>query len=111
MLGNDWLKRATAETCPYTAGNLGAPVLAAIQGRTCQESVGVVGIINESAFGCAGGGIRFDDAVEHVLSLAPSRFRAETVPLVDCAGRVIAAPFEARLDLLGSTGPRWMAMP
>ena len=101
MLGIDGLKRATAETSPYATGNLGAPVLAAMPGRTCQESVGVVGIINESAFGCAGGGIRFDDAVEHVLSLAPSRFRAETVPLVDCAGRVIAAPFEARLDLPG----------
>jgi len=36
-----------------------------------------------------------------VLSLAPSTFRTETVPLVDCAGRVIAAPFEARLDLPG----------
>ena len=101
MLGIDGLKRATAETSPYATGNLGAPVLAAMPGRTCQESVGVVGIINESAFGCAGGGIRFDDAVKHVLSLAPSRFRAETVPLVDCAGRVIAAPFEARLDLPG----------
>src|SRR6266850_5338201 len=101
MLGIDGLKRATAETSPYATGNLGAPVLAAMQGRACQESVGVVGIINESAFGCAGGGIRFDDAVEHVLSLAPSRFRAETVPLVDCAGRVIAAPFEARLGLPG----------
>jgi molybdopterin molybdotransferase len=101
MLGIDGLKRATAETSPYATGNLGAPVLAAMPGRTCEESVGVVGIINESAFGCAGGGIRFDDAVEHVLSLAPSRFRAETVPLVDCAGRVIAAPFEARLDLPG----------
>jgi len=32
-----------------------------------------------SRFGCAGGGIRFDDAVEHVLSLAQSRF-TETVP-------------------------------
>ncbi|HKC80381.1 MAG TPA: hypothetical protein VKB91_04255, partial [Gemmatimonadaceae bacterium] len=70
MLGIDGLKRATAGTSPYATGNLGAPVLAAMPGRTCQESVGVVGIINESAFGCAGGGIRFDDAVEHVLSLA-----------------------------------------
>src|SRR5712671_4717849 len=67
MLGIDGLKRATAGTSPYATGNLGAPVLAAMPGRTCQESVGVVGIINESAF--------------------------------DCAGRVIAAPFEARLDL------------
>lgn len=101
MLGIDELKRATAATSPYATGNLGALVLAAMPGRTRQEPVDVVGIVNESAFGCAGGGIGFDDAVEHVLSLAPSRFRAEAVPLVDCAGRVIAAPFEARLDLPG----------
>ena len=101
MLGIDELKRATAATSPYATGNLGALVLAAMPGRTRQEPVDVVGIVNESAFGCAGGGIGFDDAVEHVLSLAPSRFRAEAVPLVDCAGRVIAEPFEARLDLPG----------
>jgi MoeA N-terminal region (domain I and II) len=98
-LGIDGLKRATVETTPYATGN--APVLAAMPGPTCQESVAVVGIVNESGFGCAGEGIRFDNAVEHVLSLAPSRFRAETVPLINCAGRVIAAPFEARLDLPG----------
>jgi len=101
MLGIDGLTRATAETSPHATGNLGAPVLAAMPDRTCQESEGVIGIINEPAFGCAAGGIRFDDAVEHVLSLAPSRLRTETVPLVECAGRVIAAPFEARLDLPG----------
>src|SRR5258706_1821195 len=101
MLGIDELKRATAATGPYATGNLGALVLAAMPGRTRPEPVDVVGIVNESAFCCAGGGIGFDDAVEHVLSLAPSRFRAEAVPLVDCACRVIAKPFEARLDLPG----------
>jgi molybdopterin molybdotransferase len=95
MLGIDGLIGATAETSPCAAGNFGAPLLAVMPGRS------VVEIPDEPAFGCAAGGIRFDEAVEHVLSLAPSTFRTETVPLVDCAGRVIAAPFEARVDLPG----------
>ena len=65
------------------------------------QSVGVTRVIDEPAFGCAAGEIRFDDAVEHVLRLAPSRLRTETVALAQCAGRVIAAPLDARLDLPG----------
>jgi molybdopterin molybdotransferase len=95
MLGIDGLIGATAATSPCAAGNFGPLLLAAMPGRS------VVEIPDEPAFGCAAGGIRFDEAVEHVVSLAPSTFRTETVPLVDCAGRVIAAPFEARLDLPG----------
>jgi len=65
------------------------------------QSVGVTRVIDEPAFGCAAGEIRFDDAVEHVLRLAPSRLRTETLALAQCAGRVIAAPLDARLDLPG----------
>ena len=65
------------------------------------QSVGVTRVIDEPAFGCAAGEIRFDDAVEHVLRLAPSRLRTETVALAQCAGRVIAAPLDALLDLPG----------
>jgi molybdopterin molybdotransferase len=65
------------------------------------QSVGVTRVIDEPAFGCAAGGIRFDDAVEQVLRLASSRLRTETLALAQCAGRVIAAPLDARLDLPG----------
>jgi predicted ATPase len=36
------------------ADDLASIATAAMPGRACQESVGVVGFINESAFGCAG---------------------------------------------------------
>jgi molybdopterin molybdotransferase len=51
------------------------------------------------AYGCEGDGIQFDVAVTRVLGLVAERVGVEEVPLTACAGRVIAAPWEARLGL------------
>jgi molybdopterin molybdotransferase len=53
------------------------------------------------AFGCSDGGIRFDEALQRVLSLAPTTIGVEELQVDECVGRVIAGPFEARLDLPG----------
>jgi molybdopterin molybdotransferase len=53
------------------------------------------------AFGCLAGGIPFDVALDRVLGLVAETLGVEDVPLAECVGRVIAAPFEARLDLPG----------
>ncbi len=53
-----------------------------------------------SAFGCAVGGISFDAALGRVLSLVTETLATEDVTLMDCAERVIAAPFMARGNLL-----------
>ena len=54
-----------------------------------------------AAFGCSAEGIPFDVALARVLGHAAEELGVEDVPLAACAGRVIAAPFVARLDLLG----------
>jgi molybdopterin molybdotransferase len=54
-----------------------------------------------SAFGCAAEVIPFDIALARVVGLAAEELGVEDVPLATCAGRVIATPFVARLDLPG----------
>jgi molybdopterin molybdotransferase len=53
------------------------------------------------AFGCLAGGIPFDVALDRVLGLVTEKLGVEDVPLAECVGRVIAASFDARLDLPG----------
>lgn len=53
------------------------------------------------AFGCAAEGIPFDIALASVLGLVAEKLGIEDVPLAACVGRIIAAPFDARLDLPG----------
>ena len=54
------------------------------------------------AFGCAAEAISFDIALARVVGcLAAEELGVEDVPLATCAGRVIATPFVARLDLPG----------
>jgi molybdopterin molybdotransferase len=52
-------------------------------------------------FGFSAEGIPFDIALARVLGHAAEELGVEDVPLAACAGRVIAAPFVARLDLPG----------
>ena len=56
------------------------------------------------AFGCATGGMPFEDALERVLrlvSLVSAPLAFESIPLTFCVGRVLAESFEARLNLPG----------
>jgi molybdopterin molybdotransferase len=53
------------------------------------------------AFGCATGGMPFEDALERVLRLVSAPLAFESIPLAFCVGRVLAAPFEAHLHLPG----------
>jgi molybdopterin molybdotransferase len=53
------------------------------------------------AFGCVTGGMPFEDALERVLRLVAAPLASESIPLTFCAGRVLAEPFEARLNLPG----------
>jgi molybdopterin molybdotransferase len=53
------------------------------------------------AFGCTAGGMAFGDALARVLGLVETPLPAEQVPLTECLGRVLAEPFDARLDLPG----------
>ena len=53
------------------------------------------------AFGCATGGMPFEDALERVLSLVSAPLAVESIPLTFCAGRVLAESFAARLNLPG----------
>ena len=53
------------------------------------------------AFGCLTGGIPFDVTLDRVLGLVADKLGVENVPLAECVGRVLTAPFEARLDLPG----------
>jgi molybdopterin molybdotransferase len=53
------------------------------------------------AFGCATGGMPFEDALERVLSLVSAPLAVESIPLTFCAGRVLADSFAARLNLPG----------
>jgi molybdopterin molybdotransferase len=52
-----------------------------------------------SAFGCATEGVPFNIASARVLGLVAEKLGIEDVPLAACVGRIIAAPFDARLDL------------
>jgi molybdopterin molybdotransferase len=52
-------------------------------------------------FGCATEGVPFDIALARVLGLVAEKLGIEAVPLAACAGRIIAAPFDAWLDLPG----------
>jgi molybdopterin molybdotransferase len=54
-----------------------------------------------SAFGRAAGGMPFEDALERVLRLVPAPLAFENISLTFCVGRVLAEPFEARLNLPG----------
>jgi molybdopterin molybdotransferase len=53
------------------------------------------------AFGRSAEGIPFDVALARVLGLVAEKLGVEDTPLTACVGRVIAAPFEACLDLRG----------
>jgi molybdopterin molybdotransferase len=53
------------------------------------------------AFGCATGGMPFEDALDRVLRLVSAPPAFETVPLTYCAGRVLAETVEARVSLPG----------
>ncbi len=53
------------------------------------------------AFGCATEGIPFNVALARVLGLVTEKLGTEDVPLAACVGRIIAAPFDARLNLPG----------
>lgn len=52
-------------------------------------------------FGCTANGMSFEDALSRVLSLAVLCDMVETVPLAACPGRILAADFDAALDLPG----------
>ena len=51
--------------------------------------------------GRAGRGLSFAAALEHVLNLVAGPLGPETVPLAECAGRVIAGDFRAGIDRPG----------
>lgn len=53
------------------------------------------------AFGCATGGMAFEDALERAPRLIAAPLACERIPLMCCAGRVLAEPFHAHLDLPG----------
>ena len=52
-------------------------------------------------FGCATGGMPFEHALERVLRPISAPLACERIPLMCCAGRVLAEPFHAHLDLPG----------
>jgi molybdopterin molybdotransferase len=52
-------------------------------------------------FGCSAAGMPFDTALGRVLGLVRGTLGIEHVSLCECVGRVLAVPFEARLDLPG----------
>lgn len=53
------------------------------------------------AFGCATGGMPFEDALGRVLRLVAAPLAFESIPLTFCVGRVLAESFDARLNLPG----------
>lgn len=53
------------------------------------------------AFGCTAGGMPFDAALDRLLLLISAPLASERILLAACAGRVLAEPFRARLNLPG----------